>query len=356
MNRHRKLVHPPLLLNRNGLRKAPQFILPGMSKKSPYGDSSHSGPRRLSCPDDDVRQGRPRASSDISTFQAAPTKQKNLSISEIAINITPAQDKLSPVSLSESCSLVNLSEDVDIPGGRRHRSKQTHARRLCISIDRLCKNASSSISRSLENIRTRLSPSNSMSEIIKLPDGRECFIEFDILHLGKRPRRVKDYHFVVPQHNFTSLLKIEPLCNSKFKAVLSLDHFPKDKDIIVYIRNSKLDIFLQSKCKTQSHAKRVPEHYAVLHLPNYVDNATLDVEETHNALTFQATLKHFLRRRSLSSEDVRRLRQERAARSPINRKQKTDDKCTSVQSPAVTPASSPSENKTPLFRTRSNTR
>lgn len=301
-------------------------------------DGDLQGPaynRRLSCPE--------HAHSSVHKL---PPSQLSASEADIAICV----DLCGPQSAGSSCG--DLSDRSDIsPASRRKRIPHRRLLRLRDEIERLCSRAGSQLKDGLTTVRARLSPSRDMER----EDGRVIRIEFDN---GKTHRKSKSRDNVAeeedwydtPNHNYSTFLDIHPLTNGVFSADLRLDTFPAEEDLIIRIRNSKLDLFLQRR--PQGKAVSRPYRCGVIDLPIYVDPLSLEITALETFLTIEARTKGFLSRRmSLSSDDLRaKHTSPRQPRSPVVKRKQT------YNATKWYVDTTGHNHKIKAFRTRSNTR
>lgn len=274
------------------------------------------------------------------------TAQLSASEADIAICV----DLCTPHSAGSSCGDLSDRSDVS-PSLRRKRIPHRRLLRLRDDIERLCSRAGSQLRDGIETVRARLSPSRDFER----EDGRVIRIEFDN---GKTHKKHKSRESVIdddhacdmPDHNYATVLDIHPLTNGVFRADLRLDNFPAEEDLIVRIRNSKLDFFLQRRPQGKGVSR--PYKCGAIDLPIYVDPLSLEITALETLLTIEARTKGFLSRRmSLSTDDLRTKQSSRNARSPVVKRKQTS--CATTTWYVDT---SGSNHKIKAFRTRSNTR
>lgn len=201
------------------------------------------------------------------------------------------------------------------PADRRRKSFERRIMKFRDEVDRVfdkVRSAGHSIRGGMENIRARLSPSR---ELEGYDHGqRRVRIEYD--HNTKRKSKSRDTcydlddceGYDLPDHNYSPALVIHPLMDGKFIADISLDKFPPEDDIIVRVRNYKLDIFLQHKvARKDTRTVSKPFRVGDIDLPIYVDPTTLQftLDDDDAVLTIVGRCKGFLSRRlSISSDDI----------------------------------------------------
>ncbi len=232
------------------------------------------------------------------------------------------------------------------------------------------KDAGTHIKDGYETFKARLSPSHDFER--EFCNGRRnIHIENDDFPNSKRKYRSRelleddDFTFDSPDHNYSPSLTIHPLREGKFYADISLDNFPEEDDIIVRVRNYRLEILLQKKHfgkKLHHHTISKPFRCGEIDLPIYVDSKSLQFTiEDDSILTIEARCKGFLTRRlSISSDDLvvqKTKKGPKQIRDPIVKRKESKSSTTSATKWYVTDhEAKPQRPHVGAHRCRSNTR
>lgn len=181
----------------------------------------------------------------------------------------------------------------------------------------------------LNNVRSRIHSARVKLGSSSNDEGSETLrtytVEYPTDKKKKSSRKTEDVcEMHLDNRNYTPSLLIHPIFNGKFRADISLSTFPPGDDIVVRVRNYKLDICVQKRREDKKETEVLPSCCGQIDLPIYIDPTSLRFSvEDEDILTIEGLTKSLLTNHHLSTSNDMLQNKSFSGKFPIPRRKRT---------------------------------